>query len=100
MLDTGAPTADEQQQGFDDADDFEFIELVNVADVPIDLSEVMFQRVTVDGDLEGIDFEFSQSSIRRLGPDEHLLVVEDVEAFTYRYGDDLPVAGHGLAACR
>lgn len=86
-----APTPAEIAAGFDDADEFEFIELVNVGMEPVDLSRVSFQRIDVDGMEEGVEFEFDEG--RKLGPGEFLLVVENVDAFGLRYGDDLPVVG-------
>ena len=49
--------------------------------------------VKVDGDNQGIEFDFANASITSLAPRDRLLVVEDVAAFEFRYGDDLPVAG-------
>ena len=86
------PSALEREMGFDDNDEFEFIELVNISDATIDLRGVTLSQVNV-GELEGVDFDFSSASIGRLAPGEVVLVVENVEAFALRYGDDLPVAG-------
>ena len=72
------PTRDEIAAGHDDADDFEFIELVNIADTTVDLSQVRFVQTTVEGDVEGIRFDFAASNLTRLEPGQHVLVVEDI----------------------
>ena len=86
-------TRHESLAGFDDADEFEFIELVNVSEASIDLMQVHFQRL-VDGDsLEGIDFQFTDSHVTELAPGERVVVVENTEAFVTRYGGGIQVAG-------
>ena len=85
----GAASESEIAAGFDDNDDFEFIELLNVSDSPIDLADVKL----VSTDNGGVEFDFSLSSTLRLPPGQRVLVVEDTHAFAFRYGDDLPVAG-------
>ena len=87
------PSAEEEAAGFDDADDFEFIELVNPSDQNVVLTGARFVSVDQDGQAEGIEFDFSTSPIVVLAPQERILVVEDLEAFRLRYGDGLPVAG-------
>ena len=87
------PTDVERSAGFDDVDDFEFIELVNIGAQTIDLSEVEFRKVISNAGEEGVDFRFADSVWTQLGPGERVLVVEDVEAFALRYGSELPVAG-------
>ena len=60
--------------------DFEFLELRNLAAVPIDLRGVAFA--------EGVDFSFSDSSaVTRLTPGENVLLVTNLAAFTARYGE-------------
>jgi hypothetical protein len=87
------PSAAETDAGFSDNDDFEFIELANVSDQIIDLTEVRLEQVNVDGGLEGVSFDFSKGTVRDLNPGEVVLVVEDLEAFEFRYGAELPVTG-------
>ena len=87
------PSPTEQQAGFVDPDEFEFIEMINVGAQVIDLSSVSLTEVTVDGDDEGVNFEFSTSDVTSLAPGERLLVVEDIDAFTLRYGSGFRVAG-------
>ena len=86
-----APTELEIAAGFNNNDDFEFIELLNISDQRIDLTNVQFARVEVDGGTEGVDFAFAEATI--LEPGHRLVVVEDASAFESRYGNDLTVAG-------
>ena len=63
----------------------EFVELLNSGDTSLDLTGVRF--------VDGIDFDFAESSITSLEPSERLLIVSDVAAFDAAYGAGLPVAG-------
>ena len=87
------PSDAEEAAGFTDADDFEFIELVNISDDAIDLTDVRLVQADVGGQEQGIEFDFGQSAIRQLGSGQRVLVVEDARAFALRYGGQLPVAG-------
>jgi hypothetical protein len=79
-------TPEEIAAGFGDADDFEFIELVNISDtVTLDLSGVQL--------VAGVTFDFAAASVTMLAPGERLLLVEDAAAFAFRYGAGLNVAG-------
>jgi hypothetical protein len=60
----------------------EFIELKNIGTQSINLDYVSFKN--------GIDFTFGDVD---LAPDEHILVVEDIDAFTNKYGSSLNIAG-------
>lgn len=80
-----APTAEEIAAGHADRNDFEYAELMNVGEEGIDLNGVRF--------VDGISFDFSLSAIRFLSPGERVLLVENEEAFVFRYGEGLPVAG-------
>ncbi|MCA9215135.1 MAG: tandem-95 repeat protein, partial [Planctomycetales bacterium] len=84
-----AASVDEIAAGFNDNDDFEFIELANIGDQPIDLTDVVLS----EGDDGGVEFDFRLASVRRLAPGGVALVVENPHAFEHRYGSDLPVAG-------
>ncbi len=86
-------TAVEIAAGITDSDDFEFIELVNISNEPIDLSGVQFEQSDVAGQTEGVAFKFDTSQIKSVGPGQRVLVVENASAFSKRYGDNLPVAG-------
>jgi hypothetical protein len=71
-------TAAEAAAGFTDADDFEFVRLMNIGTVPVDLSGVQF---TV-----GITFNFTSGSIRYVAPGANVLIVKRLTAFQTRYG--------------
>ena len=58
-----------------DPDDYEFIEVANVGDAPLQLDDYEFTQ--------GIDFKFKRQIIQ---PGERLLVVQDPREFTFRYG--------------
>jgi len=68
-----------------DNDEFEFIELMNVGTVALDLTGVRLA--------DGITFDFTDSAITSLAPGERVLVVENTNAFEARYGTGLPIAG-------
>ena len=82
-----SPTDAELAAGHNDRSDFEFVELTNISGSDkINLTGITFTT--------GIDFDFdSHSSIIELAPGESLLIVEDENAFEFRYGAGLPVAG-------
>ena len=86
-------TEPERVAGFTDADDFEFVELVNIGNDNIDLTSVAFTQQTVGDQTVGIAFDFSESDIQQLAPGDRLVIVEDLEAFRFRYGDGPGVAG-------
>ena len=65
------------------AEDLEFVELLNISGVPIDLSLVSFDA--------GIDFTFPLNTILEAG--EYVLIVNNVATFEAAYGTTLPVAG-------
>ena len=87
------PTPAEIAAGHTDADDFEFLELVNVGNTTLDLSLVQLAQVTIDGERQGLAFDFATAAIDVLGPGQRLVVVEDLDAFRSRYGDQIAVAG-------
>ena len=57
---------------------FEFIELLNISQVDIDISGYLFTR--------GVDYEFPQGTI--IQPNEYLVLAEDKSSFKDRYGYD------------
>jgi hypothetical protein len=87
------PTPAEQAAGFASGDEFEFIELVNISNQPIDLQHVQLRQTSVGEDVEGVAFDFRTSEISELGPGQRLVVVENRSAFELRYGTRLPIAG-------
>ena len=88
-----SPNEAEIAAGFDNDDDFEFIELVNVSGQNINLSNVRFVRVAEGNGTVGVDFDFNTGDILQLGPGENVVVVEDRDAFVFRYSSNLPIAG-------
>jgi hypothetical protein len=72
------PTPGEEVAGFTDADLFEFIEIVNISNVEVDLSRSTFT--------DGISFTFPQGSL--LAPGARILIVSNRNAFEFRYGTE------------
>ncbi|MEZ6116779.1 MAG: CotH kinase family protein [Pirellulaceae bacterium] len=89
----GSPSEAEIAAGFADADEFEFLELMNVSDQVIRLDDVKLVEVLIDGSEQGVAFDFAGSDWQRLSPGERLILVENQDAFVMRYGTELPVAG-------
>lgn len=80
------PSAAEITAGFDDANDFEFIELLNTGNRHVDLDGVYFYGA--------VSFNFTGAATgRTLAPGARVLVVANRDAFQLRYGSGLPVAG-------
>ena len=68
------------------SEELEFIELMNISDSEIDLSNVRFTA--------GIEFDFAENT--RLPAGGRILVVDQTAAFETQYGMGLPVAGEFL----
>ncbi len=85
-----SPTAEEIAAGYDDRDQFEYLELLNIGDKPVSLFGIQFSR--------GIDFEFNNIPLILLQPDERALLVRNRAAFEFRYGKDFAdrIAGEFL----
>ena len=67
-------------------DELEFLELRNLSTTEsLDLTGVRF--------VDGVDFDFSSSALKRLNPGERLVIVASATAFAARYGGAVPVAG-------
>jgi len=64
--------------------DHEYIELHNISESALDLSDVRFT--------DGIDFDFPDGTTLASGA--YLLVVRDLVAFENQYGAGLPVIGN------
>lgn len=82
MYNPGAVSDDEAAAGFGDNEQFEFIELQNIGEKPLDLDGVRFA--------DGVDFTFAA---RTLDPSQFVVVVKNQDAFSHRYGDDIVIAG-------
>lgn len=89
----GNPREAELAAGYDDADVFEFVEVTNISSQTVDLASAHFEQITNGQDLQGVTFDFSDGAVSRLEQGQRVLVVENVDAFQLRYGNDLPVAG-------
>ena len=80
------PSSTEIAAGFDDGEDFEFVEILNTGSKAVDLHGVYFYGA--------ITFDFTGAPTgRTLAPGARLLVVSDLDAFQARYGSGKPVAG-------
>ncbi len=87
------PTPVERAAGVVSGDEFEFIELINVSDQPIELAGAELTQVETNNGTEGVHFQFAEGLISTLQPGQRIVVVENIDAFQTRYGSDLPVAG-------
>ncbi len=67
------------------AESYEWIELMNVSAAPVDLTPLRFSN--------GVEFDFSTGSVPTLAPGARVLVVANAAAFEARYGTGKPVAG-------
>jgi hypothetical protein len=79
------PSTAERNAGFDDADLFEFLEILNAGTSTVDLGSL---RLT-----NAIRFDFSFGTVATLMPGAVALVVKNRAAFVQRYGSGLPVIG-------
>ena len=73
------PNADEVAAGYNDQNDFEFVQLLNIGAAPIDLSNLSF--------IDGIDFNFADGLVGSLSPGGRVIVVSNLAAFRFRYGN-------------
>lgn len=79
------PTSAETAMGYDDADDFEFIEIQNIGSNTVDLTSLVLAG--------GISFDFTMATSTDLAAGSRILVVKNLPAFEARYGSGLPVIG-------
>ncbi|MGI9243095.1 MAG: lamin tail domain-containing protein, partial [Verrucomicrobiales bacterium] len=82
MYHPAPPSAAELAAGFDDQDDFEFIELSNRGDEPIELGGMQFTQ--------GLSFTFPPHT---LAAGARVIIVSDPAAFAFRYGAPGTVLG-------
>ncbi len=86
MYHPAAPTNAELSAGFNDENDFEFIELTNISSpgngITLDLTGVTLS--------EGLTFQFPGGT---LGPGEQIVVAANADAFRARYGNTPKLAG-------
>ena len=86
-------TSSEISAGIDDADDFEFIELMNPSDQAVDLANVKFVQTVQGREVQGVAFDFASAKTQHLSPGERLVIVENQAAFGRRFGFGVNVAG-------
>lgn len=79
------PSDAEKAAGWNDADEFEFLELVNIGTQAIDLDDLRLE--------DGIVFHFVDGDVHELAPGQRVVVVDNLQAFRARYGDQIRVAG-------
>jgi hypothetical protein len=79
------PSPAEIAAGFGDANDFEYIELLNIGSSTVDLRGCRFTA--------GVTYTFNNGAILELAPGARVVVAENAAAFAYRYGAGLPVTG-------
>lgn len=70
-------TEEEANTGFDRRTDYEYLEVMNIGEVPIDLTGV---KIT-----EGVQFDFNLGEVSFLEPGERAVIVSDRIAFENRY---------------
>ena len=70
------PDDTEVAAGFTDSEVFEFLELLNIGEVPVDLSGSKFTR--------GIGFAFPDGA--SIGPDQRLVIASSAAGFEQRFG--------------
>ncbi|MFP6864643.1 MAG: CotH kinase family protein, partial [Roseibacillus sp.] len=73
----GVPTPAESALGFDVRTDFEYLEVMNISAVDVDLTGVQFTT--------GVQFEFDLGEVPFLSPGERVLIVSNRSAFEQRY---------------
>jgi hypothetical protein len=80
------PSPLELAAGFASGSDFEYLEIINLGELHVDLRGVRLA--------EAVSFDFTGSLTGYiLAPGERLLVVNDLAAFEFRYGSGFAVAG-------
>ena len=76
------PTEEETTAGFTSRSDFEFLELYNRSESSLSLSNTQFSG--------GVRADFANAT---LAPGDLIVIAANLEAFQFRYGPDVPVAG-------
>ena len=66
---------------------------MNTSAANVVLTAARLATMDVEGESQGVSFDFSHSPVTTLSPGQRILVVEDRAAFEFRYGRDLPVVG-------
>ena len=85
MYNPGDSSAAEIAAGFTDADEFEYLELMNISDQPISLVGYQFA--------DGITFDFAETAGAIIDPGQRVVLVKNLAAFEFRYGTTARIAG-------
>ncbi len=80
-----APSAAESAAGFNDRNDFEFLEILNISNQRVDLTGITFAA--------GLDVAPLTYGVRELEPGGRALYVAKPTAFEFRYGPGFPLVG-------
>ena len=75
------PSEKEIAAGFDQREEFEYLEFLNISDTPVALIGMHFT--------DGVEFDFNDSPISLLQPGARVLLVRNRAAFEFRYGTTL-----------
>ena len=68
---------------------FEFVEVMNISNNPVNLAGARFEQAVIDGESEGITYTFGNQV---LAPQQRIVIARNVEAVRARYGNDIPLA--------
>ena len=79
------PAADEIANGWTNSNDFEFVRLTNTGAVPVDLTGIFFSN--------GVEFTAVPGLQNWLPAGQSVVVVENIAAFTSRYGTTFTILG-------
>ncbi|MDF1711529.1 MAG: CotH kinase family protein [Akkermansiaceae bacterium] len=75
------PNERELTSGFNDREEFEYLEFLNISDTPVALAGMHL--------VDGVEFDFNRSPISLLQPGARVLLVKNRAAFELRYGSAL-----------
>jgi len=81
MFRPSLPNEEEITAGFDNREEFEYLEFLNISDTPLALIGMHFS--------DGVEFDFNNSLINLLQPGARALLVKNRAAFEFRYGTAL-----------
>ena len=79
------PSEEEIAAGHDQESDFEYIELFNISKKTVSLSGFNFTN--------GIEFQFDPSIVSEIESGGRAVLVSDIAAFQFRYGDGIKILG-------
>ena len=68
---------------------YEFVEVMNISNNPVNLAGARFEQAVIDGESEGITYTFGNQV---LAPQQRIVIARNVEAVRARYGNDIPLA--------